>query len=74
MDVTKGEEDMDISNVEDPPADDGPMYPETLDKRNKRLAQGMKEAFSALEGLETTVTCLMNILKETMSLLMCHCC
>ena len=50
MDVTKGEEDMDTSNVKDPPADDGPIYPETLDERNKRLAQEMKEAFSILEG------------------------
>jgi hypothetical protein len=51
VDLTKGEEDMDISNVEDPPTSDGPTKPESLDQRNERLAQEMKNAFGVLEGL-----------------------
>ena len=51
MDMTKGEEDIDISNATDAPTDDGPTKPETLDDRNRRLAQEMREAFGVLEGL-----------------------
>ena len=51
LDVTKGEEDMEISNITDAPTDDVPTKPETLHNRNERLAQEMKEIFGALEGL-----------------------
>ncbi|CAB4027301.1 Hypothetical predicted protein [Paramuricea clavata] len=51
VDRKKGEEDMDISNVEDPPTSNGPIKPNSLEERNERLAQEMKNAFSVLERL-----------------------
>ena len=56
VNVTIGEKDMDISTVEEDNLVDVPQKPESLQERNERLTNEMKNAFGVLAGLGTNNT------------------